>query len=193
VNNGFSRATTFGMVILILGIVGASLVLLGSRPQPVQIEIHPPLPTATATITPTPSPLTIYITGAVVLPNALLTLQPDSRVEDAILAAGGALPAADLARVNLAALLRDGDQVHVPFVNEGNMVLPTTSGGERVYINTATAEELEALPGVGEALAAAIITHRDANGRFENFDDLDAVSGIGEGLISQWQELIVFD
>jgi competence protein ComEA len=115
-------------------------------------------------------------------------------VADALQAAGGATDDADLSRVNLAAVLRDGDQVHVPGIGENidNSEQPAATG-QIVAINSATLAELETLPGVGSSLAAAIIEYRQQVGRFENAADLDEVRGIGAALLEQILPLIVFD
>jgi competence protein ComEA len=189
-----TRATVVAFLILAALIVGGIVLLLATRPQPVQITIHPPIPTNTPLPTSTPAPLTIYVTGAVNEPEILHTLPPGSRVQDAIDAAGGTTDDADLARVNLAGLLRDGDQVHVPSLDEEDeATLPTPSGGIVVTINTATIEELDTLPGVGPALAQAIIDYRETNGLFTSMEDLDAVSGIGPALLEDLEGLITFD
>src|SRR5690606_33435505 len=143
-----SRTTVIAFAILALLIVGGMVLLLATRPQPVQITINPPIPTNTPPPTSTPSPLTVYVTGAVNQPESLHTLPPGSRVQDAIDAAGGTTDSADLSRVNLAAFVRDGDQVHVPSVDEAEVELPTPSGGAVIHINTATVEELDSLPGI---------------------------------------------
>jgi competence protein ComEA len=188
-----SRATVAAFLIVAVAIVGGIVLLLVTRPQPVQITIHPPLPTHTPLPSSTPAPLTVYVTGAVSQPEQLHTLPPGSRVQDAIDAAGGITNAANLEGVNLAAFLHDGDQVHVPILNEERAVLPTPSGGMVIHVNTATLEELDTLPGIGPALALAIIDYRDANGLFTSMEDLDAVSGIGPALMEQLEELIAFD
>jgi competence protein ComEA len=189
------RTTVVAFFILALLIVGGIVLLLVTRPQPVQITINPPVPTNTPAPSPTPSPLTVYVTGAVNQPETLYTLAPGSRVQDVIDAAGGTTDDADLSRVNLAGFVRDGDQVHVPSLDEVEVEaeLPTPSGGIVIHINTATVEELDTLPGVGPALAQAIIDYRDANGDFTSMEDLDAVSGIGPALLADIEGLISFE
>lgn len=186
------RASIIAFVIIAIAILGGGALLLASRPQPVQITINPPLPTATSAPTFTPGPITVYITGAVAQPEILLTLPAGTRIEAAIEAAGGVLENADLERVNLAAILRDGDQVHVPQRGQ-ETILPTPGGSGIIYINTATVEELTALPGIGTGLAQRIIDYREANGFFDNLDALDAVPGIGPALLEAITPLISFE
>jgi competence protein ComEA len=188
--------TIFAFVIIAAAVIGGIVLLLATRPEPVHITINPPAPTAAPLPTATPAPIGVYVTGSVVQPGTVVTLPPGSRVEDAVQAAGGFTPDADLDRVNLAALLRDGDQVHVPRV--GEIISPpvqseSTSTGQIVHINTATLEELETLPGIGEVRAQAIIDYRTANGPFTSMESLLEVSGIGEATIQQLEGLIVFD
>lgn len=111
----------------------------------------------------------------------MVRLPAGSRVVDAIEAAGGATPSAVLAGVNLAAALVDGSQIVVPAVVDGRAA---TDDG-MVAINTASAAELEGLPGVGPVLAGRIVAHRDANGSFGTIEDLLDVSGIGEAILAQ--------
>ena len=188
-----SRANIITFFVLALAVIGGGVLLLVTRPQPVEITIYPPVPTATALPTSTPSPLTVYVTGAVASSETLHTLPPGSRVEDAINAAGGMTGRADLSRVNLAAILRDGDQIHVPALNEFETALPTPGSGEIVYINSATLEELDRLPGVGPALAQAIHDYRQDNGAFASLEALDDVSGIGPAMLEQLEGLISFE
>ena len=186
------RNTLVAFVIVLIALVAGVLFLLSSRPQAVQIIINPPVPTSTAAPTSTFAPITVYITGAVQKPEQTITLPYRSRVQDAITAAGGTTAEADLEKVNLADYLHDGDQVHVPVKGQA-VELATPSAGVLVHINTATAEQLNALPGVGPTLAADIIAYRDANGMFKSISDLDNVPGIGPSLMEQLQGLLAFD
>ena len=189
------RVTILVFVIVALMIVGGGILLLSSRPEPVEITIHPPVPTATPEPTVTPGPITVYVTGAVEEPETLVTLPHNSRVNDALEAVGGVTDEADMSRVNLAGIVRDGDQIHVPSITSesADNPLPTRSGGDLVYINSATLEELQELPGLGPTLAERIIEYREANGPFFSLDDLNEVSGIGPALLEEIADLISFD
>lgn len=190
-----ARNTIIAFVMVVIVIIIGIVALLASRPEPVQITINPPQPTGTPEPTHTPSPITVYITGAVNEPQTTVSLPSGSRVQDAIDAAGGLSDAADLDRVNLAGIVRDGDQVHVPEIGDDTVVdvVPTASGGGIVHINTATADELATLPGIGPATAQAILEYRDTNGPFESMEDLDLVPGIGPATLERLEGLIVFD
>ena len=137
-----------------------------------------------------PPVVVLHVLGAVVEPG-IVELPPGSRVVDAIAAAGGPTDAADLAAVNLARLVADGEQLRLPAVGEAPAAGAPGSGGAgagspggavdgRININTADAAGLEQLPGVGPAIAARIIAWREQNGPFRSVDELTAVSGIGE-------------
>lgn len=137
-----------------------------------------------------PEVIVVDVAGAVGAPS-LVTLQADSRVGDAIEAAGGFAADADAARVNRAAKLQDGQQVYVPRVGEAGgsgAVVPDVGASAQgvatadgpVNINRASESDLDALPGVGPSTARAIVEDRDANGPFSTIEDLMRVSGIGE-------------
>lgn len=186
-----ARGVAAAVLLLAVALLGAGALLLLTRPQPVTIQVQPPLPTGTPAPAPTAGPLTAYVTGAVARPGALVTLPAGSRVADALEAAGGLLADADRDRVNLAQVVRDGDQIHVPRQGE-SAALPTPAGG-LVRINHASLEELSTLPGIGPALAGRIVAYREANGPFEDLDALNTVSGIGPALLEQLAALVVFD
>lgn len=189
------RTTIVIFAVVVLLIVGGAVLLLASQPAPVAITINPPQPTGTPEPSATPGPITVYVTGAVGQPESMIELSAGSRAQDAIEAAGGANDNADLERVNLAQVLRDGDQVHVPesgVDTDAEAPLPTP-GDTRIPINSATIEELQTLPGIGPALAQRIFDHRETFGPFANLEALDEVSGIGPALLDGLRDLILFD
>lgn len=184
----------FVLFIIVVLISFAGVMLLFSRPEPTVITINPPLPTATHAPTATPSPILVYVTGEVLQSELTIALPYGSRVADAIAASGGLTELANRALVNMAGILRDGDQVHVPsLTTSGVGELPTPSGGTKIYVNHATVDELQALPGVGPALADRIVQFRKESGPFTRLVDLDEVPGVGEATLEKWRDLIAFD
>jgi competence protein ComEA len=184
--------TIITVVVFVVVVIAVIVTLWLNRPDPVQITINQPLPTNTPAPTATLGPVTAYVTGAVNSPNQLVTVPYGSRVSDVIAAAGGVTADADLGRVNMAAIVRDGDQIDVPLMGVVQAGLPTANAAPVVYINTATLEELMELPGVGESLAQRIIEYRTANGPFTGLEQLDEVEGIGESLLENLTPLISF-
>ncbi|MCE2489805.1 MAG: ComEA family DNA-binding protein [Anaerolineae bacterium] len=184
------RQVLFAIALLVLIVTSAVSLWQQTRPEPLEIRVYPPPPTDTPTPPPTPGPLTVYVSGAVHEPQ-VLSLPHGSRVMDAIASAGGPLPDADLDRVNLAAELRDGMQVHL--ARQGGTVPLLATGDPRIRINHATMEEIQLLPGIGPVLALRIIAWREAQGRFSNMSDLDAVTGVGPALLRQLEGLVRFD
>ncbi len=190
--------TVFAFLVIAAAVIGGVVLLLASRPAPVSITINPPPPTPAPTATATPAPMEVYVTGAVNQPGAVVTLPPGSRVHDALDAAGGAAPDADLERIDLAALVHDGDHIHVYRVGESAAPIdsgqPQASADQNVvHVNRATLEELETLPGIGPALAQRIIDYRTTNGAFTSLESLMEVSGIGARTIERLDGLVAFD
>jgi competence protein ComEA len=132
--------------------------------------------------------ITVHVAGAVAAPG-VVEVAAGSRVGEALAAAGGVTPEADLTRVNLAAPLADGQQVLVPCAPPGGATV--LAGDGRVHLNVAGAEELEALPGVGPVLAQRIVAYREANGPFSVVEDLLDVPGIGEAKLAALREAVL--
>jgi hypothetical protein len=128
----------------------------------------------------------VYVSGAVASPG-VLTLPASSRVIDAITAAGGARPEADLESINLARILVDGEQIRVAVVGESPPAGSEagTPAGTCVRLATATEAELQTLPGIGPALATRIISYRATHPRLSTVEELDDVPGIGPSLIEK--------
>ena len=163
---------------ILTGVLITSLVWLAATPpRGVAIKLSSP---------PTQRPIMVHITGAVASPG-LYFIPEDSRVNDAILAAGGFLDTADTSFINLAGLVKDGDKIHVPELMPG---LSIGGSGLLVNINSATQAELENLPGIGPTLAKRIVDYRNQYGFFDTVDSLKDVPGIGEAVFEQIQDLI---
>lgn len=147
--------------------------------------VDEPSPAVVASL---PTRLVVHVAGAVERPG-VYELGSDERVDAAITRAGGPTPAADLDGLNLASLLGDGQRIYVPQHGEIDPVAVAsapphpsegaTAASGPIDINTATAVELQTLPGVGPATAAAIVDDRDRNGPFASIADLERVPGIG--------------
>ncbi len=134
--------------------------------------------------------LVVDVVGAVRLPG-LHRLAQGTRIADAVAAAGGATAKADLALVNLAAPLADGEQIVVPARGAAQAAVAGGSATAPLDLNTATPEQLDALPGIGPATAAKIVSFRQAHGPFHSVDELDAVPGIGPARIEQLKGLVL--
>ncbi len=163
--------------------------------EPVEQQEGAPPPSSTDSAGKTE--IVVHVAGAVKNPG-VVRLPGGSRVDDAVKAAGGFSPQADPDAVNLAQPLEDGVQVYVPRRDESmkvsrrtGMVEPASApeNGKRpsgkVNINTATAEELESLPGIGPVTARAIVDYRRQVGGFHSVDNLLDVRGIGEKRLEQ--------
>jgi competence protein ComEA len=139
--------------------------------------------------TPAP-PVVVHVVGAVQAPG-LYRLVRGKRVADALARAGGATAKADLALINLAALVSDGQQIVVPArAPPGAAPAAGEAAGGPVHLNSATLEQLDALPGVGPVTAQKIVDYREEHGAFSSVRELDAVPGIGPARLEQLTELV---
>jgi competence protein ComEA len=114
-------------------------------------------------------------------------------VADAVTRAGGPTPKAQIELVNLAARIADGEQIVVPGRGVAGAVAPTPGGGAAsgpVHLNSATLEQLDALPGVGPVTAQKILDYRQKHGAFGSVDELDAISGIGPARLETLRDLV---
>lgn len=146
----------------------------------------------------TSAAVVVSVVGPVARPG-LVTLPAGARVADAVEAAGGLLPEADPASVNLAAPLPDGAQIVVglpgapPVPGSAATAGPGAGAGggaTRLDLNTATAADLDGLPGIGPVLAQRIVDHRSRHGPFAAVDQLDDVPGIGPATAAELAELV---
>jgi competence protein ComEA len=136
------------------------------------------------------SRLVVHVAGAVRNPG-VYRLGAGSRVVDAVRRAGGARRRADLAALNLAAKLEDGRQVLVPLrgaAPPGAEAAPAE--GQPLDLNTASAEQLDQLDGIGPGMAAAILTYREQHGGFGSVEELGEVAGIGEKRLAALREQV---
>jgi competence protein ComEA len=168
-------------VVLALVVLSAAVGLGILRGQAAPVDSVPL--TGTAASPAASGELYVHVLGAVEHPG-LYVLDLDARLVDALAAAGGTTDDADLASVNLARLLTDGEQIMVPVTGAaGADPGAAVPGDDRIDLNTADQAALETLPRIGPAIAERIIAWREENGRFQSVDDLLAVPGIGEKLL----------
>ncbi|HMK08881.1 MAG TPA: ComEA family DNA-binding protein [Anaerolineales bacterium] len=168
---------------LLTGLLAAGLLfLLLAEPRGSAIELLP---------LPTVSPLRVHVAGAVRRPG-IVELPPGAIIDDALTAAGGALPGADLDSLNLAAVVEAGQRILVPL--PGTAIAPPAEAAAApagtLDLNRASAADLESLPGIGPSLASAIVQYRDQNGPFRSVEDLLNVPGIGPTRLAQLRSLV---
>lgn len=176
-------------------IFAIAIIWRGARGETIVLQVQP---------VDDPNIVRVYVGGEVVTPG-LYSLPRGSRVAEAIVAAGGVTAVGDTEAFGMAAVVEDADQIIVPArqaiatpapvlpVSGGSgvaTVAPTDRTRTTINVNTASATELETLPGIGPALATRIVEHRELNGPYRTVDDLVAISGISERMVEEMRDLI---
>ena len=212
---GVSRMIGSVLSVAFVGIAGWWLVQVPPPPPEANLSFasttvaaSPTIGVSASSINTTPQIITVHVAGAVKNPG-VYRLKYGSRINDGIVAAGGATSAANLDVINLATVLNEGEQIYVPKRGEKPHVItnrPQVGGAggaggaggvagaggaansavpQLININLASVVELEQLPGVGPATAKAIVAYREKNGAFLKVEDLLKVRGVGPAKLSE--------
>ena len=182
----------FAILALILGVAGVYAAF-----RAFDQRAAPPIVIADNTVS---QPLTVEVRGAVVTAG-VYELPSGSRVQDAVEAAGGLDVTADLSTINLARRVRVGEVIVIATLpmssatagaseSAGSSADNNSESTQKVNINTATASELESLPGIGEVTAQRIIAFRETNGPFHSVDDLVQIQGISTRTVESLRDLV---
>jgi len=214
------RAGLFALTAVgVIAVMVTVFAMMRDKPPPIASAKLPPVqmvssaappPTGSPAATGPQEPVVVSVVGLVHKPG-LVTLPPGARIADAVTAAGGTLDGADLIGLNMAQRVSDGVQIVVGIApapgqpptlgsgvtqSTGQPPPPTSSRSPSAAatgpldLNTATVEQLDALPGIGPVTAAAIVAWRDANGRFSSIDQLGDVDGIGPARLEKLRSLV---
>jgi len=174
-------AVIVGLVVAVV-VVGASILIDRHSAPGIEIVHHQPVAPK------------VHISGAVATPGAY-SLPANARLADAIAAGGGLSASADPSGINLAARVGDGERIVIPAIEESDPSAAdaTRTGPGMININTATAGELELLPGIGPVLAGRIVDDRESNGPFLAVDGLTRVDGISASTVDEVRDLVTID
>ncbi len=185
-----------------VALAAGAVALLTGGDDAAQVRIVAPEPTAAAA--PAATDIRVQVSGAVMSPG-VYAMNNGDRVMDAIAAAGGVDPGADLSGINLALRVQDEAHYHIPTVGEtpppspagASSTSPGTGGrgtsstaNSLIDLNTASAQELEFLPGIGPVMAGRIVAHREVNGPFAAVDEVQDVPGIGPKTLESIRSLV---
>ncbi len=184
------------LVLLVLAAAGGALYSFSVEDTAVRLEESAlPVPSVEA-----PSgEIVVYVSGEVANPG-VVRLAEGSRAIDAVNACGGVLPTADMNGINMAQSLKDGMQLIVSerqpaqtqssVVSSGGLATEASAAGGRVNINQADVKGLQALPGIGPAMAQKIVDYRTQNGSFQVPEDIQKVKGIGPAKFEKMKDRI---
>ena len=211
----YRKLAMLAAVLLVISIVsGAVALLLSSNDHPPIQVMLPSSEDSATSISPSDPEIKVYISGAVNHPG-VYQLEPGDRLVDVLEQAGGAAQGAQLDAMNLSLRVADQDHYHIPRLGEvpsgatsglttsgtrrvlpGNgyvgesAVIRTTSPDGRIDLNSAPAELLETLPGIGPVLAKAIIDYRESNGGFQTVEEVTNVPRIGPITYQKMRDLV---
>jgi competence protein ComEA len=175
-------------VVTLLGLILAGKLLL----RPARPAVPPPVRVAASAHHASATRLFVDVVGAVRRPG-LYRLEDGARVADAVRRAGGPTPKAQMELVNLAARIADGEQIVVPRRGVAGASAAQSGGAVTagpVHLNSATLDQLDALPGIGPVTAQKILDYRQQHGAFGSVDELDAIAGIGPARLEQIRGLV---
>lgn len=171
-------------VVAIISIALSALFIFRSHPAEAESISNEIVPKIVA-----PPLLIVDVAGEVNKPG-VYELAPNARVIDALKAAGGANKMADLSLINLARVVKDGEQIYIEKKWSSSSKVRRVSSNGIININRAGVKELDKLPGIGPVLAARIVEYRNSNGPFMSVDDLKKVNGIGGSTLEKFKEKI---
>lgn len=176
-------------VLVILVVAGSAMLALqrGDEGRQVEILVPSPIPTLIQS-----RELKVYVSGAALKPG-VYSLKEGDRVEDALKAAGGAAPDADLSQVNLARRIKDELQINIPRAGEASPVSMSGSQSQLININTASKEQIDTLWGIGPVRAKNIVDSRSDKGPFKSTEELVARKLIPRSTLDRIKDLITAD
>ena len=188
-------ALAIGLAGVVLVAVVVAVVLVRREPTDTAPPVTVPPAAPVSTTVPLTPTVVVQAVGAVRIPG-VYRLPVGARVVDLLERAGGPTAEFDGDRVNLAALVTDGERVWVPRIGETPPLVAgggaaSSSGAPSVDVNHATVEQLDSLPGIGRTLASAIIADRQRRGPFRTVDDLLRVKGMNRSKVDALRELVV--
>ncbi|SRR6266540_2751657 len=187
-----SHLIAYALVALAVAAFAVRQLARGGGPTAARAGAHAAIRLQSAAPPGSTGPLVVHVAGAVRRPG-VYRLSRGARVDDAVRRAGGARPRADLTQVNLAARLEDGRQVLVPTrtpAPAGGGALAGDAPAGPVNLNTATAEQLDTLDGVGPATARKILSFRQEHGGFSSVEELGQIPGIGDRRLAALRERV---